>query len=177
MNAFWVFMSFYFWIWAAIIIYIGVLFAAYKLRDTQLSPLALLAIQKLAWYPLNVIICWGPSCIYDSSSIVRENNAPFKIIAFVSALLIGLFDAMAFFYSSSAARECAMAFIFKMERRDVFLLSGSNVPFDDEDDEFLSSIYIFRNTEVSSNNSIILRKTNSLHVRDPSDFRKSLMDP
>ena len=107
---FWVIFSFYFWILVSVFIYIVMISVVFsKLKHSVMSSVMQPVAKKLIYYPINIIICWGMTCIYDISMDLSDNkfidNYIMDILTYLLPTLLGFLNALCFYVSCSDARE------------------------------------------------------------------------
>ena len=111
-TSFWVIVSFYLWIWAALATYIC--FFAYiylvltRQRSVQVRQVMTTAIQNLGYYLLVIILCWGFATVYDildSLEVLGDFlDSSFSVFcSFVMPLFHGFLTAVVFFYTNAEA--------------------------------------------------------------------------
>jgi hypothetical protein len=120
---FWVVVSFYFWIWFAMALYI-VLFIVLSLKVNEIYRLyeeethssggidlrsqVKATLNKFIWYPINIIMCWAPPTIYDIMSTERSSykgHDDFDAATDIIPAFLGILNVVVFFSTNSLARE------------------------------------------------------------------------
>jgi hypothetical protein len=120
---FWVVVSFYFWIWFAMALYI-ILFVLlslkvneiYRLYDEETHPSGGIdlrsqvksTVNKFIWYPINIILCWALPTIYDVMSTKRasyKGHDDFDAATDIIPTFLGILNVIVFFSTNTLARE------------------------------------------------------------------------
>jgi hypothetical protein len=136
---FWTILSFYFWIWSSIILFcslfVAILYESYRIfrRHHIPSPTSTSSISRpfssqqlststpsyatirtslyrFGWYPLNVILCWSVTTLFDilkARHKVDDLSAPntFSIISDCTPGLLGLLNVIAFIVTNAHIRS------------------------------------------------------------------------
>jgi hypothetical protein len=124
--AFWIVISFYFWIWFAIFLYF-VLFVLLSVKVNQIYQLyqeeshprdgidlraqVKATLNKFIWYPINIILCWALPTVYDIMSADRRSyhgEATFDVVTDIIPAFLGMMNVTAFFLTNTLAREKLM---------------------------------------------------------------------
>jgi hypothetical protein len=115
-TQFWVIISFYMWIWIALVIYSILFFyiiSSASLKSAEMGSMVHKAINKLIWFPAIVVLCWIFPTIYDiyetfDSSNAFINDPVCEHLDLLTPLLQGFFKMIAFFYSNPDARAVVL---------------------------------------------------------------------
>lgn len=112
-SFFWNLVSFYFWMWSSIGVY--VIFYIYILisvrsRDFRSSENILRTLHKISLYPLIVVCCWILPCIFDQIDYYRPNNPTtnntiFDELSSITPLLQGTLTSLVFVIFNSEVRN------------------------------------------------------------------------
>lgn len=131
---FWVALSFYFWMWGALVLYCGLFVVMFlELRrisvantamagkegqaspdaDSTVENLVISNIRKFAWYPGNVLLCWSLPCIADiMSSRHRQQSSLLDVISDITPTLLGILNVIAFICTNKEVRDkCLILFV------------------------------------------------------------------
>lgn len=113
---FWVYVSFFGWVYLALIIYIVLIayisfYASNSSTGQVTRSLINKILYKLIWYPIIILISWSIITAYilwdayNPSSPALQNNT-FIYFTFSVPLFSGFFTSVAFFFGSSEAKRC-----------------------------------------------------------------------
>jgi hypothetical protein len=111
-TSFWIIAAFYFWIWAALVVYICffvyVYFAITREYAGQVRNVMKTAVSNLGYYLLVIVICWGFATMYDTIDSFKPRsrfitNSFSMWASFVMPLFQGTLTAFVFFYTNTEA--------------------------------------------------------------------------
>ena len=110
---FWLFASYYFWIFSAAFLYVYMLWSIFSRLtqvyqvlseaqdryDSKLARKIRSNVLKLSWYPIIIVVCWIPSGVYDLREAFNSNDHDYSSEADYANLLPvmkGFFTAVVF---------------------------------------------------------------------------------
>lgn len=151
-TKFWTISAFYIWIWLAVSIYCVFLIVAFSsLKNIDISntlnnkhPLAWTAVAKLSWYPLNMVMCWGFTCVVDiytaffGQSFLNKGLCAY--FAYTLPGYLGLLNAIAFFRSNKYAWNHFIGILWKIFCLPIYSLLQCVCNYGDRDSESLLNV-------------------------------------
>ena len=110
----WTIFAFYFWFWVGLFLYFALIaYVSYEIKyskqDSFITPLVKRALEKLPWYPLNIIFCWGYTAVYDNMAQFNAEAFPTSFLSSyfnnILPCFIGILNSFSFLYSNKEARD------------------------------------------------------------------------